>query len=171
MGTTHFTQKGNFDVAKTKPYDWTQFSLKIEIMAPPEKVYQAWTDDAKIVKWFVEKAVIEPKKNGRIYLVWLGEIAAEYRVTAVRKNGLFGFTFGENAEEVLVRIRKSGHGSVCELRQFNLKTGPADRVAWHMGCKTGWTFFLANLKAWLEHGIDLRSHDPKKSYREGYCNS
>jgi hypothetical protein len=26
-----------------------------------------------------------------------------------------------------------------------------------VGCATGWTFWLANLKAWLEHGITLHA--------------
>ena len=30
---------------------------------------------------------------------------------------------------------------------------------------------MANLKAYLEHGIDLRGHDSKKSYRQDYINS
>jgi hypothetical protein len=28
---------------------------------------------------------------------------------------------------------------------------------WHLGCKTGWTFYLANLKSIYEGGIDLRN--------------
>ena len=41
----------------------------------------------------------------------------------------------------------------------------------HMGCRAGWVFFLTNLKAYLEHGIDLRTTDPKMTYREGFVNS
>lgn len=30
----------------------------------------------------------------------------------------------------------------------------------HIGYKTGWTFYLANLKSILEGGIDLRNRNP-----------
>jgi hypothetical protein len=28
---------------------------------------------------------------------------------------------------------------------------------YHVGCKAGWTFYLANLKSILEGGIDMRN--------------
>jgi hypothetical protein len=31
-----------------------------------------------------------------------------------------------------------------------------------MGCRTGWTFFLTNLKSILEKGPDLRESDPRR---------
>ena len=48
---------------------------------------------------------------------------------------------------------------------------PKDKWDMHKGCETGWTFFLTNLKSYLEHGIDLRSHDRRKSYKKNYVNS
>jgi hypothetical protein len=32
---------------------------------------------------------------------------------------------------------------------------------YHLGCKTGWTFYLANLKSLMEGGIDLRNKNEK----------
>jgi uncharacterized protein YndB with AHSA1/START domain len=156
---------------ESKPYDWTQFKMKIEIKATPQKVYKAWTDGREMAKWFPEKAEIVPKKGGRIYLEWLGGVKMDDKVTAARKNSLFQFPFGLKGEQVKITVKKVKGGSVCELHQFNMKTGPKDKVGMHMGCMSGWVFFMNNLKAFLEHGIDLRSHDLKKSYKQGYCNS
>ncbi len=33
---------------------------------------------------------------------------------------------------------------------------------WNVNCQTCWTYFLTNLKAYLEHGIDLREKDPQR---------
>lgn len=33
----------------------------------------------------------------------------------------------------------------------------------------GWLNVLYPLKAWLVHGIDLRNHDPKRSWNQGYA--
>ena len=158
-------------MAKGKPYDWTRFFLRIEIAAPPEKVYRAWTDGDFLAQWFSVRAAVEPKKGGRVYFEWLGGDKLETRVLQARKPSLFRFPFGSHGEEVEVKIRQVPGGSVCELQQTNMKTTPRMKVAMHMGCKTGWVFFLTNLKAFLEHGVDLRSHDPQKSYNQNYLNS
>ena len=72
---------------------------------------------------------------------------------------------------MLVRISSAGRGSIFVLTQSNMKTSPIQRVRMHLGCQTGRTFFLVNLKAYLEHGIDLRGSNPRQSYRESYINS
>ena len=46
------------------------------------------------------------------------------------------------------------------LRQNNIPTDEKNMVNVHMGCNLGWSFWMVNLKAWLEHGILLndRTH-------------
>ncbi|HWR82653.1 MAG TPA: SRPBCC domain-containing protein [Candidatus Deferrimicrobium sp.] len=154
-----------------KKYDWTQFTLKIEIGATPAQVFRAWTDDKVVPKWFTVKAKIEPRKNGRIHFEWLGGDVLDGRVIAITKNRRFVFPFGKGNEQVEVAITKSGRGSICRLHQYGMKTTPKARWEMFVGCKEGWTFFLTNLKCYLEHGIDLRSHDPQKCYRQGFVNS
>ena len=47
--------------------------------------------------------------------------------------------------------------TVVELVQENIPIDDLSRVNYHLGCLTGWTFYLANLKSVLEGGIDLRN--------------
>lgn len=152
-------------------YDWSHFSLKIEIAAPPERVFEAWTTAEQLSGWFTVTTEFEPRKGGRIYFEWLGGDRFETTVTEIKKNKLVVFPFGSSGEQVRVKIRKSKGGTICTLEQSNMKTSPKHKVGMHLGCKVGWTFFLTNLKAWLEHGVDLRSHDRQKSYANGYLNS
>ena len=156
---------------KQKPYDWTQFTLRIVIKAAPEKIFKAWTDDKIITKWFPIKAQIEPKKNGRIYMEWVAGDKLDAKVREVVKNQKFVFDFGNQGERVSVKIKRDGKVSILELKQFNMQTTPKMKVGMHMGCKQGWTFFMANLKGFLEHGIDLRSPDPKRCYKQDFINS
>ena len=158
-------------MTKVKPYDWTQFRMKIEIKAPPSKVYRAWTDSNLITKWFTVKAHVIPKKGGRLFFQWLGGDKLEDKVIAARKNSLFHFPFGSKGEQVKIKIKKIKGGSLVELHQYNMKTDPRSKVYMHMGCMSGWTFFLTNLKSYLENNIDLRSHNPRKSYKQGFLNS
>ena len=156
---------------KSKKYDWTQFIEKIEIRATPERVFKAWTSDKEIVKWFMTEAKLEPKKGGRFFMKFLTGATGDETVLAIRKNRSFRFTFGSDGETVEVTVKKTKLGTDCVLRQFGMKDTPDARINWHMGCRNGWVFFLTNLKAYLEKKIDLRSHDPKKTYLQGYVNS
>jgi len=154
-----------------QPYDWTQFTQRILIKASPEKVFKAWTDQKEIVKWFTVKTELEPKKGGRLYFEWLAGDKLEAKVIRIRRPNLLVFPFGSADEQVEVKISKEKGGSLVELHQYGMRTTPKYRVSMHLGCQTGWVFFLTNLKCWLEHGIDLRSHDASRSYRQGYINS
>ncbi len=156
---------------KTKKYDWTQFTEKIEIRATPARVFNAWTKEKEIIRWFVSEAILQPERGGRFYMKFLTGATGEESVLAVRKNSYFKFSFGSDGETVEVTFKKTVRGTDCILRQFGMKDTPQSRINWHMGCRNGWVFFLTNLKAYLEHKIDLRSGDPKKSYLQGYVNS
>ena len=156
---------------KSKPFDWTKFFLRIAIDTSPEKVFQAWTDDKIVTKWFTVKAEMEPKKKGRIFWEWLGCDKLDTKNIDFVPNKKFVFPFGSKGEQVAITIVPDSSGAICELRQTKMKTDPKSRIAMHMGCKQGWTFFLTNLKSYLEHGIDLRSHDTNRSYNQNFVNS
>jgi uncharacterized protein YndB with AHSA1/START domain len=156
---------------KQEPFDWTQFTLRIVIAAPVTRVFSAWTDDTIIIHWFTEIAKVEPKKNGAIHFEWLAGDKLDARFLAFEKNKRIMFVFGTKGEQVEVLLKKVTGGTLCELHQFGMSTSPRSKISMHMGCREGWTFFLTNLKSFLEHGIDLRSHTPTESYRQNYVNN
>jgi hypothetical protein len=45
------------------------------------------------------------------------------------------------------------------LRQYDIPTGDEEKVNIHLNCSCGWTFYLTNLKTYLEFGIDLRENE------------
>lgn len=82
--------------------------------------------------------------------------------TVLEQNGkdLFKFSFGK-AGDVTVSIIKLEGETIVELTQENIPTDDKGFQYYHLGCKGGWTFYLANLKAVLEAGIDLRNRNEK----------
>ena len=158
-------------MAKAFSYDWTQFRQRVFVKAEKERVFRAWTDDREIVKWFPERAVIEPRKGGRIYLEWIGGDKLDASIIQVRKPSRFVFPFGGKTVEVAVSFKTVRGGTVVELHQYGMPTTARAKAMFHTGCKEGWAFFLTNLKSYLEHRIDLRGHDPKRCYVQGYVNS
>lgn len=153
-----------------KSYDWTRFTLHVYLKVSVSRAFAAWTDDQQIIKWFPVKAAIEPKKGGTISLKWLAGDTLDREITQFNLNRKLAFPFGDGGEVVTVTFRKVAGGTICSLCQSGMKKSPKGRVM-HTGCMQGWTFFLTNLKSYLEQGIDLRSHDPKRSYRQNYVNS
>ena len=154
-----------------KKRDWSVFTLRIVIKKSPARVFKAWTDGKELSKWFTVKSEIEPKKNGRLYFEWLAGEKMDAWVISIVKNKSFVFPFGPKGEAVRVNFKNLGSYCICELIQYNMKTDPISKWNMHRGCIQGWTFFLTNLKSYLEHGIDLRSHDPKRSYKQDFINS
>jgi len=68
----------------------------------------------------------------------------------------FKFSFGK-AGNCTVRIYIEQNETIVELVQDNIPTDEQGMHNWHVGCKTGWTFFMANMKSLYEGGIDLRN--------------
>ena len=51
--------------------------------------------------------------------------------------------------------------TIVELTQDNIPPDDNPATNLHIGCGEGWTFYLANLKSYLEGGIDLRNKNEK----------
>ena len=70
----------------------------------------------------------------------------------------FKFSFGK-AGNCTVNIKTELGYNIVELVQENIPDDDEGKHNWHVGCKTGWTFYLANMKSLCEGGIDLRNRD------------
>ena len=45
--------------------------------------------------------------------------------------------------------------------RINVNADEHGMHCWHLGCKTGWTFYLATMKSLYEGGIDLRNRNER----------
>jgi len=57
--------------------------------------------------------------------------------------------------KVSIHIEDKGTARLLILKQYEIKTDEESKLNIHYGCSNGWTFWLTNLKAYLEHGILL----------------
>ncbi len=62
---------------------------------------------------------------------------------------------------VTLTLKKEQNETIVELEQQDLPLDETARVNYHLGCMTGWTFYMANLKSILEGGLDLRNKNEK----------
>ena len=63
------------------------------------------------------------------------------------------FTFDDS--KVSVKLEEKHNVTIVTLTQFEIPEDDESKFRIHFGCSNGWTFWLTNLKAYLEHGILL----------------
>jgi hypothetical protein len=152
-------------------HDWSCFTVRININAATEKLYSSWATRSGIEYWFLRlgeykkpdgslRANDELVSKGDSYKwLWHGypdETAEHGEILDCNGKDLFKFSFGK-AGNCTVRIYKKQNETIVELVQDDIPADEQGMHYWHLGCKTGWTFYLANMKSVYEGGIDLRN--------------
>ena len=134
-------------------------TLKRRLNAAPEKVYAAWTDPAKIAKWFgpdagpVTRSVTDVRAGGRYSIVFHTDDGEEHNVSGVYRevipNEKLQFTWAwrstpERESLVTVLIKPDNGGSILTLihEQF-FDDAARDRH------RHGWTGSLDKLETYL----------------------
>ena len=152
-------------------FDWRRFTVRINIKAPAEKLYWCWATRAGIEFWFLRRSDYkkpdgnlcesnDPVQKGFGYSWWWhgypDEVVEHGLILEANGKDLFKFKFG-NAGNCTVSIYGKQGENIVELLQDEIPTDDTAKQNWHIGCKTGWTFYMANLKSMMEGGIDLRN--------------
>lgn len=145
----------------------TEFTRKIYLKASLEKVYSCWATEAGLCEWFLRTAAFtnpsgqrrgkhEAAASGDGYAwQWYNWEGTETgQVLAANGTDLLELGFAGDSK-VQVRLEPRGDSVLLTLCQSNIATDPESTLNIHYGCSNGWTFWLANLKAWLEYGIQL----------------
>lgn len=156
-------------------YDWTRFVTRININASIEKLYACWATREGIELWFLRmseyakpggnlRANDEPVQKGDTYRWrwwgWPDDMIEEGSILEANGKDFFKFSFGI-AGNCAVSIKQEEGETIVELVQDNIPATEQGMHNWHLGCKTGWTFYFANLKSLMEGGIDLRNRNEK----------
>ena len=140
--------------------DALKISTAIQINKPQNEIFDAIVGPEKMSGYFISEST-GTMEEGRILQWKFPEFAEEVPVTVVEvtKNEYVSFTWeGAKAEKLLVEItlvevpESSTLVKITEGEMRNNKKG----VKWLAQNTEGWANFLACLKAYLEHGINLR---------------
>ncbi len=150
-------------------HDWSTFTAKTYIHARPEKIYNAWLTAAEMENWFLKacrfgsRSRNELAQGGDDY-IWTWHTKDDYtdkgKIIEAQDPNYLKFTFGPATCAVSITEEKGA--TLVKVVQENIPTDEKSKVMWNVGCQSGWTYFLTVLKAYLEHGIDLRDKDPQR---------
>ncbi len=161
-----------------KKLGFDSFTKKIHIKTTLGKLYWCWGTADGIASWFLRNAeYVSPSgsirvpgefiKEGDTYTwMWHNWDSAEKgKVISANNTDKVVFSFAGDCLVTVGLTPKKG-AILLELTQSNIPTDDKNKLEIHYGCSNGWTFWLANLKAYLEHGIllnetefDLRSEE------------
>ncbi len=151
--------------------EWTNFNRNIRIKAPISEVYKAWVDINLLQKWFLNKVEIINRKGtsicrkaDKVNWTWNNaDFTTEVMMLEANEVDLLKFTFGHGME-VEIRLETKDEWTILRLHQTKIPTDEASKFNFYAGCKGGWTFWLTNLKCYLEFGEVL--HDAMLGKRE-----
>ncbi len=152
-------------------HDWSRFTVRIPVQASPRDLYKAWSTKKGMENWFLRlseyknpagtlRTANEYVEAGDTYRwLWHGwpdDTVETGSILQCNGKDSLRFRFG-SAGDCTVTIRNEEGENIVELVQENIPTTEEGMQNYHLGCKTGWTFYLANLKSVMEGGIDLRN--------------
>lgn len=153
--------------------DWSRFTVRINIKADRSTLYDAWSTRAGMEYWFLRTCEyvdtrgylieneVAAQPGYRYTFQWHGypdDIKEQGEILEANGHDVFSFRFGR-AGVCTVRLLLAGNEQIVELVQDQIPTDEKSKIQYHVGCKTGWTFHLTNLKSLYEGGIDLRNRD------------
>lgn len=138
----------------------------IEIDAPPETVFRALTDAGELSRWWTTRAESDPRTGGSFAYTWEFEEQTERNHT--RAGTYERVVPGEHVRydwpmplgPTVTDFRLSPHGDGTRLTLSHEGWGESDE--WNESYDmhvSGWQFFLANLKGYVEDGEDRRASD------------
>ena len=144
-----------------------KFTKKIYIKSTLEKLYWSWGTSEGITSWFLSKAeyrdtngaLRSPESQiqaGDTYTWEWHNWDGQETGIVLEANGTdkIEISFAE-VSKVSVHLAPQNGAVLLTLKQYEIPTDEESKMNIHFGCSNGWTFWLANLKAYLEHGILL----------------
>jgi uncharacterized protein YndB with AHSA1/START domain len=144
--------------------------MKIEITstigAPPDLVFRALTDAGELARWWTSSGESDARTGGAFsYRFEFEDPSRDHTYEGVYHDVTAGervsypwqTSLGETTVDV--RLRPSGDGTELTLTHTGWRSGAEadEAIALH---EQGWSFFLDNLKSYLEGCADLRIGGP-----------
>ena len=132
----------------------------LQILKPAHEVFQAIVDPAKMSNYFISEGS-GPMEEGKTVTWKFPEFNERFpvRVGKVEQDKYISYSWeGTDSSELLVEITltpKGDNATIVTITEKEMDNNVAG-LTWLKGNTAGWANFLACLKAYMEHGINLR---------------
>jgi uncharacterized protein YndB with AHSA1/START domain len=153
-------------------YDWSKFDIYFFLSAPPKTVFDSWATPRGLESFFVKRCTASAEgkdrradesflENDYYNWDWFFDYSSSGRILNIHDGKSLSFTFGKCV--VTVEFRPHDDGTLLHLCQSGMSPTEEDKTRIHLDCRGGWIYFLTNLKALLEHQVDVRDKRPDTS--------
>ena len=132
---------------------------RMHLRAPPERVFTVLDSDAGRAAFWAESA---KELDGTIDFRFVE--GTRYRARILERRAAEVFAVDYFGGEARFELTPDGEGGTDLL--LTHRDVPAHD--WHE-VHAGWLNVLFPLKAYVDHGIDLRNHDPTRAWPDGYA--
>lgn len=132
---------------------------RMHIPAPPAVVYGALDSDEGRAAFWAETAT---EVDGHIEFHFVD--GSSHRGAILERRAPHAFCVDYLGGPARFELTPDGRGGT-DLLLDHQGTAPEEWQEVH----AGWLNVLFPLKAWVAHGVDLRNHDPARSWEQGYA--
>jgi uncharacterized protein YndB with AHSA1/START domain len=152
-------------------FNWSEFTKQITVKADMQTVYDAWTRSGMVEQWFLSRckyisedwdelpADSNVMEGGTYSWHWFAyEEGEKGEILAANGKDYFAFTFAGNCKTEITLSETEGE-TLVSITQSKIPLDDESKKNIRLGCAFGWTFYLINLKSYLEGGIDLRNRN------------
>lgn len=139
----------------------SEINWKVHFSSPVEKVYQALTtDEGRRTFWAEETREV----NGHIEFTILNY--PKYKSKILKKTPKTLFRLEYFGTDVTFKLKKTkDNGTDLILNAITSDEGTKQEMT------AGWISVLMAMKAAVDFGVDLRNHDPKRVWDNGYLDN
>ena len=147
---------------------YRSFAHRVDIGAPVERVWRAFTDSRLLARWTVAGASITPREKGRLHVMFAGNMELDAHidvlVTSQRMRLILLPTRGMPTNEAVIvedfLFERGAANTVVRL----LSSGVPQVQAWvsyYLAKRRHWELALTRLKVLLEKGLDQEQPPPR----------
>ncbi len=159
---------------KQKP-NWSSFTVNLPVDQSKDRIIDAWLTQKQLEKWFLKLAEFKTR-SGEIrkkeekfqpgdqyrwqWFGWPESVEEHGEILKPQDDEFLRFIFGKSGT-VSVKVVTENNQTIIRLIQENIPVDEHSKMNFYVGCKTGWTFYMLNLKSILQGGPDLRNKQSK----------
>lgn len=130
---------------------------RVHIARPPEVVFAALDSADGRARFWAESA---DEQENEIHFVFINGV--EHRARVLRRQRPVEWVIEYFGGRCTFRLDPDGSGGTDLTLTHEVAAEEFTEVS------AGWLNVLLPLKAWVQFGIDLRNHDPKRTWDLGY---
>lgn len=142
------------------------YTVRTKILRPVSEVFDAVVNEKTICEYFAERVSGPLREGEEVFWFWEGCGESPVTVTKVVENALIEMEFDsrqwdktpQDSYQVTVRMEfeeLAPESTMLSISELGWRTDEKGLKGSHENC-SGWTHMAMCLKAFLEHGLDLR---------------